>query len=296
MDIKINKDVINTRKYILLASIPMNGLKKTFISSSSFDDMETIKDDDSCLYKKGDTLYKTYDDNAIFKDEKLRNIKNLMIVSLDNFPKIKTQLIVDGQYNGYTMEYIKDSKTLKDVINDNTDIDTKLKYIKDIYKPIRELHQIGYVIGDVRLDNFICTSDKAYIIDLDDIRHKNEKFKNHSYYFVKYNNDHEHIIETENTDNIKACLASLSILYGENYEEIAKEYGINRVVVMLKNKINNPMLLNKIMKVLGNINGEVIYFDTVLGDIKKDMTKESKEYTLCETPKVYTYKYANQMC
>ena len=193
------------------------------------------------LYLINNFLYKYYNTVNYFIEEKERNINFLMENPIPNTPKIIKKLTENGEFYGYIMEYIADSKTLREGMKENIPEDNKLSIIADIYQALKTIHELGACLGDIHMDNFLFQGEKGFIIDLDEIRFPGDEFKFRECYLIKeYKDSMVSKKATKNTDNIKVAICCLSFLYQVDLEEIIIKKSLQEVKEKLKSIIPLP--------------------------------------------------------
>ena len=221
---------------------------------------------------KGGIIYR-YNNDILFKVvgdcfEKIeRNIDIQIKEHIPNTPFIYDKLYNKGSFIGYSMEYLKNSITMRSATKLNIDFDSCVKIIQDIYETVKYLHKKDLLLGDVHMDNFmIDDKGRGYVIDLDGIFFSNEINELQDLYSIKLKSDGCRIaFNNKKTDNIKTMICCLSLILGVDLES---EY-IN------KSEIDIEKIYNKYIKKLGIreldnyfyriINGEDIeYFDDFL--------------------------------
>ena len=214
------------------------------------------------LYLEDGYLYKVYNEISYFREEKERNIKFLMNNSIPNTPKIYKMLYKNNEFNGYIMEYIEESITFREGMNQEISFSDKIKAILDVYETLKVLHSYGICIGDIHLSNFLYKDGHGYVIDLDEIRYPEDNFKFRERYLVK-----ESIKSVPSkqasfiTDNIKVCICCLSFLYNIDLENIICKYSLKSVKIILK-FLTSDEEYKEISKVL-DVN-KLCYFDDIL--------------------------------
>lgn len=243
-----------------------------------------LKSDDLRKFKKylvgGDTfnnggiIYKYSDDilykivyEYVFCDEIERNVDLQIREHILNTPFIYDKIYIDGYFSGYSMEYLRDCFTFRRAVYLSVDFDSCVKVIHDVYDVIRYLHDRDILIGDINMDNFLISNKgDGYVIDLDYMVFSGDEYKFDDLYYVKLNNDSDKIcIDDKRTDNIKAMICGLSIIFGIDLE---KRFIINSIIDM-ENVYNeyvknlNIECLNRYFRCI--MNGEDIdYFDEFL--------------------------------
>lgn len=224
-------------------------------------------------------IYKVFKDRYFFIGEKERNVDRLSKLKTDS-PVPIDKIYINGLFYGYTEKFIKDSKTFTEGLNDNDlGLESKMQIIGDIYRQLKVLHENGFVIGDIHLDNFIYSGNKGYIIDLEDVRIPGiDDFKFREYYSIKRNEKgRPEIISSKRTDNIKTLISSLSLLVGFNLEETAKKYGTEKVYELVTPFIENEEFKYYVYQVLFENTEEPLYLDDF---IKERIKKEYKQVNI----------------
>lgn len=193
------------------------------------------------LYLINNFLYKYYGSVNYFIEEKERNINFLMENPIPNTPHIIEKLTENGEFCGYIMEYIDDSKTLRQGMKENLPEESKLSIIADIYQALKRIHDLGACLGDIHMDNFIYQGDRGFIIDLDEIRFPGDEFKFRECYLIRESKGSMVSKKaTRNTDNIKLAICCLSFLYQFDFEEIIMKESLQEVKEQLRDIIPLP--------------------------------------------------------
>lgn len=216
-------------------------------------------------------LYIDYENEEFIKIYKSNFSKDLVERNI-NFLKglpFLTPKIISSFYDencnfiGYSQKLIKSAKTFNDGINDDEiSFEQKYRFICDVFKHLRYLHSNGCFIGDIHLRNLLYDEKNGYIVDLDDIRFSKEDNLPLSEYYYITDGD-EVIVSSKFTDNMKATISALSLLYGFDFEEIVMMNSLNVFFNYLELFIGDRNLLNDIINIFLN-KEKVIYFDEVL--------------------------------
>ena len=238
----------------------LNHLKRMKLGSSTFNNGGII------YYYDDTTLYKIID-KYFFRDDVERNIDFQIKNYIPNTAKIYDKIFIDDEFVGYSMEYIKDTITLKNAIYLSVDFDVIVRVTKDIYRTIKYLHYHNILLGDIHMDNFLIdTKGNGYVIDLDYMTFFGDYFKFHQFYCVKLNHYSNKInVPSKNTDNIKVMIGCLSLLLGINLEKNnIKNYAID--IEDMHHKYIKLLGIEELNKYfIRIINGEEVeYFDDFL--------------------------------
>lgn len=211
---------------------------------------------------ENEEFIKIYKDD-FSKDLVERNINFLRGLDFLNPKIISSFYDKSGQFIGYSQKLVKEAKTFKDGLTDEEiSFEQKYKFICDIFRHLRNLHNSGCFIGDIHLRNLLYDGENGYIIDLDDIRFSAEdNLPLSEYYYINYEGDVEE--SSIFTDNIKTTISALSLLYGFDFEEIVMMNSLNVFFSYLELFIGDSNLLNDIKNIFYN-KEKVFYFDEVL--------------------------------
>ncbi|MGM9877845.1 MAG: hypothetical protein ACI33S_04260 [Bacilli bacterium] len=214
------------------------------------------------LYLINNLLYKYYGGINYFIEEKERNIDFLIKNPIPNTPQIIKKLVKDGQFCGYIMEYIPDSRTLREGMNEDIPEDIKISIIADIYQALRAIHVLGACLGDIHMDNFLFQGDKGFIIDLDEIRFAGDEFKFRECYLIReFKDSVVSKMATRITDNIKVAICCLSFLYQIDLEDIIINGSLQDVKEKLKSII--PMSQYETIEKAFDLNN-LFYLDEII--------------------------------
>ncbi len=223
------------------------------------------------LYLIDDQLYKFFYDNS-FIIEKERNI-DYLIRHTPIVPKPLRFAYSQDEIIGYTQEFIPRAKTFKEGIEDQN-YDIKYKAVLDVFKSIKKIHECGFIIGDVHSRNFIYNESGGYLIDLDEMRiPKIDDWKFRDYYLVRrHNNSPEIRVESQYTDNVKATIASLSLLLGFDLEETARDESLDTLKIYIDWLINDDDTKAQIFELFDNPK-QPFYLDDILEGNNKVLIK-----------------------
>ena len=147
------------------------------ITEDDLNKMKVLFDDsyESIVYLQNNKVFKIfrrkdeYKNYAQYDTDILQNKRNkleyLDTINLsENFIKAKELIFIDGQFRGYTMDFISFS-TLDDFIFKNRKI--KIALLKIVKQLIDEAHKHDIILGDLNTSNILINNDKVYICDLD---------------------------------------------------------------------------------------------------------------------------------
>ena len=191
----------------------LKGLKKLNFGNDTFNSGGSIYQFDS------NTLYKNVDP-YFFIDEVERNVDFQIENHVPCTPSIYEKIYYKDKFWGYSMECLKNTITFKNASYLHIDFYVCLKIIQDIYMAIKYLHQRNILLGDIHMDNFLIdTNGCGYMIDLDYMISRGDEYKFQDLYQVQLKPDGKRIqINSKNTDNIKAMICCLSLIFGIDLE------------------------------------------------------------------------------
>lgn len=214
------------------------------------------------LFVKDGRLYKVYDSVSYFVEEKQRNIEFIKNNHIPNTPIIYELLYKDNNFNGYIMQYLEDTYTLRNGMFLEVADEDKISIIKDIYTTLKYLHNLDITLGDIHMDNFLFKDNHGYVIDLDEIRFKGDDFKFRECYVVRETKDSKYDKRPSKiSDNIKVAICCLSFLYKIDFEAIISKYSLEEVKLKLASILSSEDY-EKFNRVLDCHN--LVYLDDVL--------------------------------
>ncbi len=213
-----------------------------------------------------DVLYKIYTNSDTFDlDIVERNIKFLKEHNLFRPRVIDILYDENGFFIGYSQEYIRDAKTFVDGISDeNLTMERKFEIIYNVFRSIRKIHSYCGWIGDVHSRNLLYTDEGGFLIDLDDLRFdRDDNMPLSELYYVYEDYDSSYLESSPRTDNIKATLSALSVLYGFEFEDIIYDKSLHEIMTYLSYFTDDDELLEDFKKIFFD-KDNILYFDDVL--------------------------------
>lgn len=190
---------------------------------------------ENILFHNKDTIYKFFvtllDYERDQKQEKIEILHNEEISPMIIHPK--EQIIcerLNNRFEGYTMDYIKSSKTLYKAFVKNKRLNILLPILVTISKSLEEIHSspMNIVISDLNAENIIIDKDyKPYIIDIDSCKIsniKNDSIPTTLKYYLLNRNLFRSIEETEttkNTDKLSFLMMTLGLIFNKHVDDIS---------------------------------------------------------------------------
>ena len=228
----------------------------------------------STLEAKDESLYKFFTDYKC-NEERKRNIQFFRENPMFS-PKINYTFNSGNILLGYSMEFIPGCITFKDAIGDESySHEDKVKAINGIFSKLKMLHKCDILVGDMHAQNIMFNGQDGYIVDLDEVRFKEDANKFESTY--KLQSEDGTVIDEESyyTDNVKATVCALSLLYGVDFEDIMHHgtMKISDLKAAIDVVISDGDFKGDVFKLLDS-RDEVIYFDDVL--VKQNTNTKSE--------------------
>ena len=228
----------------------------------------------STLEAKDESLYKFFTDYKC-NEERKRNIQFFRENPMFS-PKINYTFNSGNILLGYSMEFIPGCITFKDAIGDESySHEDKVKAINGIFSKLKMLHKCDILVGDMHAQNIMFNGQDGYIVDLDEVRFKEDANKFESTY--KLQSEDGTVIDEESyyTDNVKATVCALSLLYGVDFEDIMHHgtMKISDLKAAIDVVISDGDFKGDVFKLLDS-RDEVFYFDDVL--VKQNTNTKSE--------------------
>lgn len=230
----------------------------------------------STLEAKDESLYKFFTDYKC-NDERKRNIQFFRENPMFS-PRINYTFNSGNILLGYSMEFIPGCITFKDAIGDESYThEDKVKAINGVFSKLKMLHKCDILVGDMHAQNIMFNGQDGYIVDLDEVRFMEEDaHKFDSAYRLQFDDDSP-IIDEESyyTDNVKATVCALSLLYGVDFEDIM-HHGVMKISDLksaIDVVISDGEFKGDVFRLLDS-RDEVIYFDEILA--KQNVAKKNE--------------------
>ena len=227
------------------------------------------------LNTDGISLGKFFNDYKC-NDERIRNIKFFRENPMFS-PKINYTFSSGNYLLGYNMEFIPGCITFKDAIGDDSySQEDKVRAINGVFSKLKLLHKCDILVGDMHAQNIMFNSEDGFIIDLDEVRFLEEDAgKFDSAYFLGMEDGT--VLEEESfyTDNVKATVCCLSLLYGVDFEDIM-HHGVLRISDLkteIDSVISDEKFKSDIFDMLDS-RDSFVYFDEVLA--KQNISSKSE--------------------
>lgn len=229
----------------------------------------------SQLNVDNESLFKFFTDYKC-NDERVRNIKFFRENPMFS-PRINYTFNSGSYLLGYSMEFIPGCITFKDAVGDESyTYEDKVKAINGIFSKLKMLHKCDILVGDMHEQNIMFNSQDGYIVDLDEVRFLEEDAgKFDSAYHLELEDGT--VLEEESfyTDNVKATVCCLSLLYGVDFEDIM-HHGVLKISdfkMAIDTVINDGDFKGELFHMLDS-KDDVVYFDDVLA--KQNVSKKSE--------------------
>ena len=235
------------------------------------------------IYQYNDNILYKIVDEYFFRDEVERNVDYLMNHDVPNTPKIYDKIYLNGNFFGYSMKYLKDTITFRNATYLKIDFDKALGAIQCVYQAIKYLHDRNVLIGDLHLDNvMIDNCGYGYLIDLDYMIFPGDEYKFNKLYDIKYRHDGYRVsLSSKNTDNVRAMICSLSIIFGIDLESKFRNYfevNLENMYDEFIQSLHIGVLNDYFSRIISGI--DVEYFDDFLEDNSSSI--KNSNYIYCK--------------
>ena len=216
------------------------------------------------VYLKDSIIYKFFSDKPYFLEEKLRNVLFLSQEKLFH-PFIMNPIYDNGEFIGYTEEYIQNAFSWKEAIYYDLPKEFQFKIICDVYEKLKILHCHNYYYGDIHMCNLLFNNNDGFLIDLDEIRLMGEdEFKFSEYYNVHLTNTSPYLKKSSlYLDNVKMMVSSLSLLLNYDFEVFLQNNSLEELKKILSYFLDYDGFLQSICYLI-DAKEENIYFDDIL--------------------------------
>ena len=228
------------------------------------------------IYEESDTLYKICNDYNNYETQDI-------LTYIYSMPKIKGILGINdllcenGFVYGYTMPKLRDSVSLKNIIENQFTIEEKYHLIKNLTDTLKQLHNY-LVIGDIRLDNILIYNNEPIFIDLEN----GQKIYERNYLITLYDlRDKPYSVID---DLFKLFIYIISIMYNRDFEylfefDITKRKVFDNFISKIpSNEIQTYYEYLKESLIEDNIHP--IYFTDVFQNFNEDTIKNIVEKPL----------------
>ncbi len=257
----------------------MKELDSTILNGAKL--LRVKKNSEADILYKGDTIYKVFKDiSKLGRIGKERKIEILSSLQLDNFvlPKDKIITRMDKRmFYGYSMNYIKSSKTLSEYSRKlNYDLNKYFYLLSKISITLKKLHNLpeNIVLGDLNFYNILVDKNlKYYFIDLDSAKigcYKNDRVPVLTGNYSTYRR--EMLKVDSNFDRLSMLLQLLDSIFNKNIYEISKyEYDKKSERIKYLRRIRS--LVRELQKCDRKV-PYIPYLYEVFGDIQKVNNKK----------------------
>lgn len=235
------------------------------------------------LYRNKNTCFKILD--GLYEEEKealYRKFLDMDGIKIENVLLPKELIIQDGNLQGYTMDYFKDSMPLSDrFMVRYVDCKKLFYYVLKASKVLRIIHQNDIICQDLSFENILI--DKAGNIafcDLDGCSYKEHiapfistLTKN---FLVDYRNDK--ISLSDNLDRISMMISFYYLIYAKEIQNLTKRqyHKLSDKIITLENSREYAnMLVDR-----SNPIGEIPYLDDLIDTRDEYVYDREKQLSL----------------
>lgn len=213
-------------------------MKKIYFEDIDLDKLHTIEGTthkESTIFYDETTIYKIFDD-LYGQERKNKQTKVELLgdgLSLPNTVMPREEIVyefLNNRFEGYTMDYIKHSKTLYKTFLDGKNIDKLVTILNTISKSLEIIHKDprNIILSDVHVENIIIDKQfNPYIIDIDSC--KIDGLKNDSIPMtLKHYLQNRHLFRsmeetetTKNTDKLCFLMMIIGLIFNKQIDRIS---------------------------------------------------------------------------
>ncbi len=236
-------------------------------------------------YRSGNSFYRIFETDREWIAEREQNVLWFREHPLFS-PKVQVTFYDNGYFMGYEQEVVENFGSFRDYVEkhdvekEDAEVDTmsmeqKKKLVASIYDKLKKLHSNGVFVGDLTMDRVIFGDEEAYFTKLDEMRYPgiNPQTFGQSYLVRPVGASSSLGEVSAYTDNVKACVASLSFMYNFDFEELVHGgvLKVGSVKDCVDALVEDEQEKEGIFKVLDSTE-PVVYLDDVL-----NKTNEAKK-------------------
>ncbi len=108
------------------------------------------------------------EDDKEYLEEKEKKVEALMKKKINGTIPVFSKIIIDNQFAGYVMPYIKKSVELQEIINKNISKENLFDIMISLSENLEEMHKQGIIYGDISDSNIIVDEKlNPYYADMD---------------------------------------------------------------------------------------------------------------------------------
>lgn len=174
-------------------------------------------------------------------------------------------LYINFRPAGMIQTHFDKAKPVSQILETYTSLEKKKQYAADFVYQLKALHHLGYIRGDIHIDNELISEQHGHLIDLDSCVFADEDTHvARTRYCIKLNQQYQK--ESFQTDNLKEIISCFSLLYQLDFEKLLNTHLIDfdDFSSLLKKAISNPLIHNYLTEAKQNNSQEQVYFDAIL--------------------------------
>ena len=95
------------------------------------------------------------EDDKEYLEEKEKKVEALMKKKINGTIPTFSKIIIDNQFSGYVMPYIKNTVELKEIISKNISKENLFNIMISLSENLEEMHKQGIIYGDISDSNII---------------------------------------------------------------------------------------------------------------------------------------------
>lgn len=213
---------------------------------------------ESHLYIVNDSLCKIYVKTIDLPNREYYVDKLMKLNYINNAIWPQDKIYISGKFSGIVMEYKRGFENLANIFK-TLSFENAITMGIQLSQTLKQIHEEGFIIGDIHGDNIITNRKEFCFCDLDGMKCDLNNTEAKTLYSIMYNDYSPSISDNQMTDNIKLLTYILSVLYHYNLESELANKGTEFLLKLVCN-LNLPMDIKNIMMNIFNLGIDQPYF------------------------------------
>lgn len=206
-------------------------MEKIKLSDIDFSKLHKLKyqGTKSIVFSQDDTCFKMF--TGLYPEEKeelYRKFLEIDGIKINGVILPKCLIVQNGQLEGYTMDFFKDSMSLFDrfASSQYADVHQILDAVKKASQILREIHKNEIICQDLNFDNILINNSGVInYCDMDGCKYKDYESPYLSYMLKRFVFDYrkeKNLDITENTDRLSMMLSLFLLFYLKEIQKISQ--------------------------------------------------------------------------